>query len=301
MNNIIKVGFLVSCDFKYLYRSIPLVYEAADAVYLAIDENNRTWSGDDFVVPKEFFEWLKTFDIDNKIVIYKDDFYDPHLSPMENDTRERNMLGEFMGEGGWHIQIDADEYFINFAGFKEFLLKEIKNYLIDRTFTVCVYVQVLTIYKELEDGFLVIDSDEYLPVATRYPKYEQARRTGEDKLFVSYKMVHQSWGREETDLLKKLKSWSHKDDFNVDSYFRLWQACDKYNFVYYNNFHPLIPTIWSKLKYLPSHTIDHLVCDTSNDQEGIHVKYSPTEKALEKGKSRKVKWLNKLGILKKLT
>jgi hypothetical protein len=33
---------------------------------------------------------------------------------MECDTRERNMLAKYMGEGGWHVQIDADEYFADF-------------------------------------------------------------------------------------------------------------------------------------------------------------------------------------------
>lgn len=45
------------------------------------------------------FEWVKSIDTEGKISIYEDDFYVPGLSNRENDTRERNMLARFMGEG----------------------------------------------------------------------------------------------------------------------------------------------------------------------------------------------------------
>jgi len=106
---LIKVGFLVSYDYNYLRTSLPLVYAEADSVSLAIDKQRRTWNGGSFTIDDAFFEWLKSMDTKKKIRIYEDDFFDPNLSAIENDSRERNMLAKFMGEGGWHVQVDADE------------------------------------------------------------------------------------------------------------------------------------------------------------------------------------------------
>jgi hypothetical protein len=36
---------------------------------------------------------------------------------MENETRERMMIAQRMGEGGWHVQVDSDEYFLDFGTF----------------------------------------------------------------------------------------------------------------------------------------------------------------------------------------
>ena len=88
-NKKIKVGFLVSYDYEFLKTSIPLVYHSADEIYLAIDINNNTWSGNKFQIHDSFFDWINKIDKNQKIKIYKDDFYDITLSSKENDTREK--------------------------------------------------------------------------------------------------------------------------------------------------------------------------------------------------------------------
>lgn len=45
----------------------------------------------------------------------------------------------------------------------------------------------------------------------------------------------------------KLMNWSHKHDFNTDSFFNLWNAVDEFNYSYLCNFHPLEPATWPKL------------------------------------------------------
>lgn len=116
---IIKIGFLISYDYQMLKTSLPLVYASADEIFLAIDYKRRTWSGNSFEISDDFFSWIEIFDKDKKIHIYEDDFYDPSLSVKDNDTRERNMLGIRMGSGGWHLQVDSDEYFVDFSMFVE--------------------------------------------------------------------------------------------------------------------------------------------------------------------------------------
>jgi len=299
MDNTVKVGFLVSYDYNYLFHSIPLVYKYADAIFLAIDKNHKTWSGDELFIPQDFFNWLETIDLEKKITLYQDDFYDSTLSSMQNDTRERNMLARFMGAGGWHIQIDADEYFINFENFVKFLKEDIEDYIDDILQPICVYVNVLTIYKELKEGYLIVESEEYLPIATRHPQYEFARVIKGDKLLINYKMIHQSWGRSEDDLKKKLKNWSHKDDFNIDSYFRLWQVCDNFNYKYYHDFHPLEPSTWSKLMYIKSRDIQGLVNEFDQDEFALNVKYYPILGDLERKSTSQANWLSKLNFFSK--
>ena len=63
----IHVGFLLSYDYDKLKVSIPPVYKEADRIFIAIDENLTTWSGNKFEIKPQFFEWLEKFDIDKKI------------------------------------------------------------------------------------------------------------------------------------------------------------------------------------------------------------------------------------------
>ena len=113
----IQVGFLVSYDYELLKNSLPRVYEESDTIILAIDKERKTWNGDSFSINDSFFAWIKEIDILNKVSIYEDDFYVADLSTMECEVRERKMLSEKMGIGNWLIQLDADEYFIDFEGF----------------------------------------------------------------------------------------------------------------------------------------------------------------------------------------
>ena len=75
-----------------------------------------------------FIKGLITFDDKGKIEIYRDNFYDPQLTSIQNDTRERNMLYQYLGSGNWYIQLDSDELFVNFKGFTE-VLKANSKYL----------------------------------------------------------------------------------------------------------------------------------------------------------------------------
>lgn len=245
----IKVGILVSYDYRHLYTSLPLIYEEADKIVLAIDEQRLTWSGISFDIDPGFFKWLENLDTKRKIIIYEDCFYKPELSTVECDTRERNMLAEKMGQGGWHIQIDSDEYFLNFKGFVGYLRQFEK---IAQKKPVYIYVQFITLFKKIKEGFLYIDSFEKIPVATNHPEYYYIRLVKDTKpIFTQFLVVHQSWARTAGEIETKLKSWGHSEDFNVSSYFNMWNIIDSNNYMYLNNFHPLTPSKWSYLHLVP--------------------------------------------------
>lgn len=264
----IKVGFLVSYDFKYLYKSIPLVYDASDLIVLAVDKDRLTWSGNPLYIDPLFFEWVKEFDTLNKIVIYEDTFYIPQNSPAENDTRERNLLAKAMGEGGWHIQIDSDEYFNDFKGFVSFL-NEKKQFLKNpEKHPIEIHVQWITLFKKVEGGFLYIkDSLDAVEVATNYPKYKYMRATRHSKKIITkFILLHQSWARDDDEIYTKITNWSHRDDSDNVAFFEFWKNINLSNYKEITNFHENDPTKWKALEFISEEELDSLKIKISDFQ-----------------------------------
>ncbi len=244
----IKVGFLVSYDYEYLKISLPLIYAEAGMIALAVDKNRRTWNGEFFELKPDFFEWIKKIDTQKKIRIYEDDFFVPSLSAIDNDTRERNMLAAFMGEGGWHIQIDSDEYFLDFPAFVKYLQTQdhyINNPSKDRV-DICTFLVVL--YKKTSHGYLYIKGKyELCFTATNFPDYRKARTGVNKRKFVPYLLLHQTWARSEDEIKMKFRNWGHNIDFDTSQYFKMWQQAEETNYHNFHNLHPLHPQQWKAL------------------------------------------------------
>jgi len=263
--SIVKVGFLVSYDFEYLKISLPRVYAHATEIYLAVDAERKTWSGGDYTIPNEFWSWIEEIDTEQKIKVYQDKFFVEGLTPMECDTRERNMLGKAMGRSDWYIQIDSDEFFHDF----ELFVSKLRHFMTSELIT--VNCRVITLFKELSSGFLAIDgSFETLSFATNNPVYDIARcnTTGNKQLNWDDLVYHQSWARDPAAIKFKLTNWSHKDDFNTESFFNLWFAIDEFNYLYLRDFHPLHPITWPRLKWIPRNLIDILNSEESKQLRG---------------------------------
>lgn len=261
----IKVGMLVSYDYKYLYKSIPLVYKQADKIVLALDIDRLTWSGNKLEIGDAFFKWVKQIDIDNKITIYEDKFYIKENTPMQNDSRERNLLAAFMGSGGWHIQIDSDEYFYEFDSFVTFL-KENNKYLINpETSPVEICVQWITLFKKVEGGFLYIkDACEAIEIATNYPNYKYARANRYfNKKITKFILLHQSWARDEQEIYTKIMNWSHRYDSDNLAFFEKWKGINLSNYKNFKNLHERDPSKWKSLGYVSDEDIDKLKIEIS--------------------------------------
>ncbi len=244
---IIKVGFLISYDYEFIKTSLPRVYDYVDEIYFAVDADGLTWSGEPFRIEEEFWNWIAEIDKAKKINIYRDHFYVPGLTPIECDTRERNLLGEQMGEADWYIQVDSDEYFIDFPSFIH-RLEQFKP-----VGPVTIACRVLTLFKKVSNGYLFIaESVETLDFATNNPVYDVARNntSGNEQICWEDMVLHQSWARTSEEIYFKLQNWGHKDDFNVDSFFKIWAAIDEHNHHIIKNFHPLWPGIWPRLKFV---------------------------------------------------
>jgi len=247
MVNTIKVGYLISYDYEFVKTSLPRIYDAVPEIFFAVDSERKTWSGEDFTISDDFWAWVKAIDTDRKITIYEDKFYIPGLTPMECETRERNMLGKKMGSSDWYIQIDSDEYFVAFDKF----IDKLKNY--SSVEPVSIYCNVVTLFKQISSGYLLIsESFETLSFATNNPVYDLARNNTSGNKHIHWQdlVLHQSWARSPEEIRLKLQNWGHKNDFNIESFYKLWDAVDEFNYYCLRDFHPLHPVTWVKLTFL---------------------------------------------------
>lgn len=259
-DNSIKVGFCVAYDWRLLAYSLPQVYYHADLIYLSVDRDRLSWARKPFEWHQSAFnELISKIDTSGKIVLYEDDFHAADLTPAENEVRQRSLMAEKMGDGGWHIQLDCDEYFIDFQGFVEFLRSRPTS---NDNSNICC--QLITIFKEVNGGFLYVFPNnkrhlEFLQVASRSPKYEHGRRNGHFNILSPFLIVHQSWARSEKEILEKLSNWGHVGDFDADQYFKLWKTVTAENFQNIENFHPLQADIWGSLKLVESRSIQGVI------------------------------------------
>jgi hypothetical protein len=264
----VKVGMLVSYDYEAIKNSLPRVYDYADQITLAVDKDNLTWSGNPININSTFWDWIKQFDSKNKISIYKDSFYQKGLSSLQCDTRERKMLGKFMGNGGWHVQVDADEYFVDFKHFVDFLHElDEKKKNVD-----CVYMQWIVLYKKISKGYLFIKDvnggGNGTAIATTRPNDYVCCRIVKNPKKITYtqKIIHDSWSRTDEQLLTKLVNWSHNQDFDINGYFDFWKAVNEKNYRFVRNFGPNTNIQWGQLDFVKAQNIDELMKSFVNNE-----------------------------------
>jgi len=255
----IHVGFLFSYDYEKLKISIPLVYNDADAIFLAVDEKFRTWSGEIFEVDDQFFEWIKTFDTQNKITIYRDNFYVPELSAIENDNRERHMLSLKMGIGNWLIQVDSDEYFLDFKKFVKDLRKY-DNFLDNpEKNRIQIAAFLINMFKYTDDGLLYVDKVTRGLMATNYPDYKVARNTRQRIIYTPNVLWHETLSRTSEEIEYKFKNWGHNDEVNVDAFMQKWKLVNKSNYKEMRGFFYIEPEKWNRLEFVSGNTINEII------------------------------------------
>lgn len=260
MNSVpIKVGMPVSYDYAFLYHSLPLVYEYADRITLAVDQACRTWTGIQFTIEDSFWDWVKKIDVQKKIDVFRGDFNLPGLTAYQNQTRERNLLAKQMGAGGWHVQLDSDEYFLDFGGFARFLRRHAR-WSAPGHAPIEIRAFWIPLFRHTGDGFLYVrDTYESFSLATNRPDYQIGRLTDYPVCFAPFCVFHQTWARPEDDVWLKMNSIGAGKDFNIQSYFNLWKAIDRNNYHYLRDFHPLMPKAWRALAWGPGKDIPEFI------------------------------------------
>lgn len=260
MTKEIKLSFCVAYDWYFLQYSLPLVYHHADQICLAIDKDRISWAGKKFHFDEDAFRLLiSKIDTHHKIKIYEDDFHLPELSPMGNEIRQRKLMAEYLGvNGAWYLQLDSDEYFLNFEGFVAYL-KKIKS---KRPINICC--PWITLYKRVDEGFLMIkpttfENIEFIPIATNLPTYEHGRRNGLFNHYTNFAILHQSWARSSEEVWQKLNNWGHNQDFDIQAYFQKWESLNADNYKTVQDFHPFKSSEWERLELLKGSAIEGLV------------------------------------------
>jgi hypothetical protein len=268
MNTNIKVIFLLSYDYEYLKYSLPCIYKNANKILLSIDKNRLSWTGNKYLFDESIFDWVKEFDVENKIQIYEDVFYIEGYTAMENETRQRQLSADFLGEGGWTIQIDVDEYFIDFSSFVDFLNLHNDYLKAPKLTPISFSVNWLTLYKQDQNGFYYIDkcSDSWVKIATNYPQYRYARLCIQKTIYSNFLMLHQSWARTREELEFKLINWGHNTDVNDPlKYLEIWDSVNPNNYKNYSNFSPF-PKLynWKTLGFVKAKDVNKLISEFKN-------------------------------------
>lgn len=246
----INVCYLLSYDYSYIFLSINQIYDFVDKIHIAIDKDRLTWGGNKFEIPGSFFEKLNEVDNKKIIDIYEDNFYIPALSPIECETRERNMLLKRITKG-WIIQLDSDEYVLNIKEVLNYLKKHWYLNIVSSLTPVSFHGNWVNLFKKTKTGFLYIANKEPFPFITNFPQTTIARYNRKIVNFDSgIEVIHQSWARSEEEVLTKIKNWGHKNDFDTISYFSFWENLHEENYREANNFHPLKASNWSKLSFI---------------------------------------------------
>lgn len=268
----INVSYLVSYDYEMIFDSIAQLYDDVDQIVLGIDENFQTWSGNKFDIPDSFFDKLRKIDIDNKIEIFRDSFYIETLTPMECEIRERNMLLARMGKG-WNIQLDVDEYILNFKNLKKFLNKYSFLLFFPKYTPIVFRGRLITLFRKTENGFLYINDKLKFTFITNQ-KYNNTSRGNYNAYshIIDNIVLHQSWARTENEVDEKINNWGHRDDFDTRSYFAFWRGITEKNYKQVLNFHPLDAGYWDKLHFCEGQSIRDLIANFRKEQIDVFTK-----------------------------
>ena len=279
----IKVGYLVSYDYNMFLTSARQLYAFVDKIVIAIDKDYKTWSGNKFVIPNSFFDEVKAFDTRNIIEFYFDNFYISILTPMECESRERNLVLKKLGRG-WKIQLDVDEYVYDFKEVSNYLMKYWYLTLFPKFTPLSFSGRLITLFKKVENGFVFIDNGERFPFITNQDFNSHARGNKYIKNFYSnISAIHQSWAREEDEIKIKVENWGHRDDFDTKNYMQFWKKINEENYSEIKNFHPIAPHVWSKLYYLKANTIEDFIREYASlhKQNLIPISFNAQIKALK--------------------
>lgn len=253
------VGMLLSYDYKLLKKSIPIIYPYVDCIILSEDNNRKTWKNSKFIIDPSFFIWLINFDSNKKIIIYSGNFYKKKLNTIENECRQRNILSKQMSGVIWYIQLDCDEYFINFKDFLFFLKKQISKSIKNKREKIQIACFLFILFKNDNDGFFYVSNPlERVLVATNYIDYKNGRMNNAQILYSPFIILHQSWARKKQDLIYKINNWGHTDEFNKTQYIKFWESINQNNYFKINNFHPTEPKKWKKLNYIKAKNIEEI-------------------------------------------
>jgi hypothetical protein len=170
------------------------------------------------------------------------------------------MLSKFMGKDCWQLQIDADEYFLNFKNLQALLNKHAYFLSKPEQNPICLRGKWITLFKKTPNGYLYIDSDESFSFGTNLEaKYSFARNIEVKNIQTNFYALHQSWARDENEIKTKIENWGHNKDFDSAAFFDIWKNVNEENYTNFENFHPVYPEEWKKLEFIECSNIEEFI------------------------------------------
>ena len=270
---IIKVGFCVAYDWRLLRNSLPPVYPHADLICLSIDEERKSWGGVEYPFDEDEFKvFLEEVDTERKIKVLEGNFSSTDLTTRENCNLQRNEMAKAMGSGGWHVQVDSDEYFLDFKGFASYL-RALESNPDGSKKSINVLVNLIPIYKRIDDSYFLVDFGNRLPeaapFATNKPEYIRARNSGHFNHLSPFYALHETWSRDQEELEYKIANWGHASEELADRAQRKqeleqWVSVTEENYAEFKNIHPAKPHAWPSLKLVKAKSVSELVSKCSS-------------------------------------
>ena len=162
-----------------------------------------------------------------------------------------------MGIGNWLIQVDSDEYFVDF---KKFIadLRKYDSYLINpEKRPIQIGAFWLNLYKYTNNGILYVDKPHKLVVATNFPNYKWGRQTKQRVIYTNTILLHETLSRTEEGIKFKIENWGHSHEVNND-FLDKWKKVNENNYKEFSNFYYIEPERWKKLGYFPTKTLNEI-------------------------------------------
>lgn len=278
----LEVSYLLSYDYEMIFLSIKQLYNYVDRIVIAIDKDFKTWSGNDFIIPDSFFERIKEIDFEKKIEFYKDFFFIPTNSPIENESRERNLALKKLARG-WKIQLDVDEYVYDFEELSKYLKKYWYLTLLPKFTPINFKGNLITLFKKIDKGYLYIENKEEFAFITNQSQNQFTRKNYKIRnINININVIHNSWARDNKEIINKIKNWGHRDDFDTFEYFEFWKKLNEENYKEVNDFHPTVPSVWNRLLFLECKNEEEFIRNYSktNLQKIVKIPFSIFLKAL---------------------
>jgi hypothetical protein len=231
----------IAYDYKYVFASLMSYYSIADEIILAIDKDRISWAKNKYEFDfKLFNDRINEIDKEHKIRIYEDNFH--QLSPIENDTYERNQITLICKKDNYIVGIDSDEILLNPTEFLDWM-----NSNSPKEDVCCHWFSV---YKAFENKYLVTLPYETTVIGTNLRNtFRKCRFTLLKNVQSPLKVLHFSWGRKREEIVQKLYNWSHTNDFRIQEYLKIWDSVTLENYKEKTNLHPLgIKKWWQSLE-----------------------------------------------------
>jgi hypothetical protein len=275
-------AYILAADPNWIEESVLSYYGIVQEIIVSFDGNGIGWSGKPIPV-KECLRRLRAIDRDHKMKFMEGNYSLPSLTPMQNDTHQRQSAIDAIGNtADWILELDTDEILPKGSRFLSHLAC-VPDDITVVEWPMRVFFQKLPSGRFLEvTDYLGRQCSEYPgPIATRPGvKLDSARviqnarkwrfdisAVNRDPLSGAlYRpdavipreeaILHFSWIRSDVDIRSKINGWGHSEDFKtVDYYGKCWSKAPwKWPFIF--NFHPLTPKRWPALRPTNIHLRD---------------------------------------------